>query len=383
MFKLTRNDDSKLTSWYFEIDRRLLGCVLLLIALSSIFVVSAGSVAAERIGMPWYFYLVKAIPFYCVGLVFLFVSSFLTKKQVLLVAGADLLFGLALLPLTVIAPHMINNSARFVSFGFFNVMPADIMKPGFIIMTAYFLSRMKERYGANIFCNRDAWRFDTWLSWVYYLALFGLTILIVFNHPDFGTALLYFAVFSFMVFVAGLPLSLVWVFVGTGVLMMTVAFFTLGHVHRRIMSFFTGTGDTYQVDMSVDTIRHGGLLPRADDAFVKQYLPDVHTDFIFAAIAEDLGAILACGLLVLLFFVFRRLIINATNSRDLFVLYATAGTAFLFGTQICFNMITTLNLFAPKGMTLPFVSYGGSSLLAYCLLFGMILALVREDKWKQ
>ncbi|MBE6457108.1 MAG: hypothetical protein E7008_04165 [Alphaproteobacteria bacterium] len=383
MFKLTRNDDSKLTSWYFEIDRRLLGCVLLLIALSAIFVVSAGSVAAERIGMPWYFYLVKAIPFYCVGLVFLFSSSFLSTKWVLRVSAANLLFGLALLPLTVVAPHIINNSARFVSFGFFNIMPADIMKPGFIIMTAYFLSRMKERYGANIFFNRDAWRFDTWLSWVYYLALFGLTVLIVFNHPDFGTAVLYLLVFCAMVFIAGLPLVLIPVFACIGALMLTVAFFTLGHVHRRIIAFFTGTGDTYQVDNSVDSIRHGGLLGSGDDAFVKQYLPDVHTDFIFAAIAEDLGAIMACGLLLLLFFVFRRLITNATNARDLFVLYATGGTAALFGTQICFNMLTTLNLFAPKGMTLPFISYGGSSLLAYCLLFGMILAIVREDKWKQ
>ncbi|MBQ2859207.1 MAG: FtsW/RodA/SpoVE family cell cycle protein [Alphaproteobacteria bacterium] len=383
MFKLTRNDDSKLTSWYFEIDRRLLGCVLLLIALSSIFVVSAGSVAAERIGQPWYFYLVKAIPFYCMGLVFLFASSFLTKKQVLLLAGADLIFGLALLPLTVIAPHMINNSARFVSFGFFNVMPADVMKPGFVIMTAYFLSRMKDRYGTNIFFCRDAWRFDTWLSWVYYLALFGLTLFIIFNHPDFGTAILYLAVFGAMVFISGLPLVLLPVFAVVGVGMLTVAFFTLGHVQRRLIAHFTGQGDTYQVDNSVDSIRHGGLLGSGDDAFVKQYLPDVHTDFIFAAIAEDLGAIMACGLLVLLLFVFRRLITNATNARDLFVMYATGGTAALFGTQICFNMLTTLNLFAPKGMTLPFISYGGSSLLAYCLLFGMILAIVREDKWKQ
>ena len=190
-------------------------------------------------------------------------------------------------------------------------------------------------------------------------------------------------VFCAMVFIAGLPLVLIPVFAGIGALMLTVAFFSLGHVHRRIIAFFTGAGDTYQVDNSVDSIRHGGLLGSGDDAFVKQYLPDVHTDFIFAAIAEDLGAIMACGLLLLLFFVFRRLITNATNARDLFVLYATGGTAALFGTQICFNMLTTLNLFAPKGMTLPFISYGGSSLLAYCLLFGMILAIVREDKWKQ
>ncbi len=380
---ITHSEDSKLTDWYFEIDRRLLGCVLLLIGLSTIFVVSAGSVAAERIGMPWYFYLVKAIPFYILGLIFLFGSSFLNKKWVLRLSAANLLFGLALLPLTVVAPHIINNSARFVSFGFFNIMPADIMKPGFIVMTAYFLSRMKDRYGTNIFLNKDAWRFDTWLSWIYYLALFGLVVFIVFNHPDFGTAVLYLLVFCAMVFLAGLPLMFIPVFACVGLLMLTIAFFTLGHVHRRIIAFFTGTGDTYQVDNSIDSIRHGGLLGSGDDAFVKQYLPDVHTDFIFAAIAEDLGAIMACGLLVLLFYVFRRLITNATNARDLFVLYATGGAAALFGTQICFNMLTTLNLFAPKGMTLPFISYGGSSLLAYCLLFGMILAIVREDKWKQ
>ena len=382
MFRIKRSDESKLTSWYFEIDRRLLGCVLLLILLSVIFALSAGSVAAERIGQNWHFFLVKAIPFYVLGLAVLFGASFLNKKQVLLLSGANLAFGLALLPVTVVAPHIINNSARFVSFGFVNVMPADIMKPGFVIMTAYFLAKMKEKYGANIFFNKSAWRFDTWLSWSYYLALFGIVEFIVFFHPDFGTAVLYGLVLSAMTFIAGLPLVLIPVLIGVGLLGLLTAFFTLPHVHRRIISFFTGTGDTYQVDRSVDSIRHGGLLGSGDDAFVKQSLPDAHTDFIFATIAEDLGAILACGLLVVLFFVFRRLIINATNSRDLFVLYAAGGTAALFASQVCFNMLTTLNLFAPKGMTLPFISYGGSSLLAYCLLFGMVLAIIREDKWK-
>ncbi len=379
---LKRSEESKLTSWYFETDRRLLGCVLVMILLSVIFVVSAGSIKAEHMGEPWYYFLVKATPFYVAGLIALFGASFLNKKWVLVFAGLNLVAGLALLPLTVVAPHMINNSARFVSLGFFNVMPSDIMKPGFIIMTAYFLSLMKQHYGDNIFFNKEAWRFNTWLSWAYYLPAFILFILIVFNHPDFGTSILYLGVFTAMIFIAGMPLVLIPVLGIAGFLMLVAAFFTLGHVQRRILAFFTGAGDTYQVDSSVDSIRHGGLLGSGDDAFVKQYLPDVHTDFIFAAIAEDMGAIMACGLLVLLFYVFRRLITNATNARDLFVVYATGGTAALFGTQICFNMLTTLNLFAPKGMTLPFISYGGSSLLAYCLLFGMILALVREDKWK-
>ena len=107
-----------------------------------------------------------------------------------------------------------------------------------------------------------------------------------------------------MIFIAGLPLVLIPVLAGVGVLMLIVGFFTFGHIHRRIIAFFTGTGDTYQVDNSVDAIRNGGLLGAGDDAFVKQYLPDVHTDFIFAAIAEDIGAIMSCGLLLVLFYVF-------------------------------------------------------------------------------
>ena len=133
---------------------------------------------------------------------------------------------------------------------------------------------------------------------------------------------------------------------------------------------------------SIQSIQNGGLFGQGDGSFVKQSLPDAHTDFIFAAVAEDMGAILACVLIVFLMMVLRRLIVNATAARDKFVFYATGGAAALFGTQVCINLMSTLHLFAPKGMTLPFISYGGSSLLSFCLLFGMIMAIVREDKWK-
>jgi cell division protein FtsW len=250
-------------------------------------------------------------------------------------------------------------------------------------MTAWFLAQMKNQYGDNIFFNREAWRFDRLFSWVWYLLAFLTVIAIIFNHPDFGTSILYLAVFSAMIFIAGLPWSVIPV-IGIGALMMgVVAFFTLGHVQRRIISFITGTGDTYQVDNSVDSIRHGGLLGSGDDAFVKQYLPDAHTDFIFASVVEDGGAIAGCFLLVLLFLIIRRLILTATTVRDKFVLYAISGTTALFAIQSCFNLATTLRMMPTKGMTLPFISSGGSSFLGYCLLFGFILALVREDKWKQ
>ena len=378
---MLRTEESKLTSWYFEIDRRLLGYVLALIVISVICMISAGSVAAERIGQQWDYYIIKAIPFYIFGVIFLLASSALSKKWVLRISWLNVIVGLCLLLVTLVFPHPIKGSDRFVHLMGFNIMPADIMKPGFIIVTAWFLSKMRDKFGDGMFLSRAAWQFKWW-SWWPYLAVFVPALLIIFRHPDLGTSILYLAVLCAMLFIAGLPLKVIPIMVAAGLGLLTVAFFTMSHVHNRIISFFTGTGDTYQVDQSIESIQNGGLLGSGDEAFVKQSLPDSHTDFIFAAIAEDAGAILACGLIVFLMLVLRRLILNATSARDNFVFYATGGAAALFGTQVCINLMSTLHLFAPKGMTLPFISYGGSSLLSFCLLFGMILALVREDKWK-
>ena len=378
---MLRTEESKLTSWYFEIDRKLLVYVLVMMVISVICMISAGSVAAERIGQPWNYYIVKAIPFYFIGVATLLGASMLNTKWVMRISWLNVAVGLLLLLVTLVAPHTINGSDRFVSLGFANVMPADIMKPGFIIITAWFLAKMRDAYGDDIFFNREAWRLR-WLSWWPYLGAFSAALLIIFSHPDLGTALLYLAVLCAMLFISGLPLVIIPAIALAGLGLLTIAFFTMSHVHNRIISFFTGTGDTYQVTQSIQSIQNGGLFGQGDGSFVKQSLPDAHTDFIFAAVAEDMGAILACVLIVFLMMVLRRLIVNATAARDKFVFYATGGAAALFGTQVCINLMSTLHLFAPKGMTLPFISYGGSSLLSFCLLFGMIMAIVREDKWK-
>ena len=357
MFK--RIEESKLTSWYFEIDRRLLGCVLLLVFIGMLFTVSAGSVAAERIGQPWHFFFIKMIPFYLIGLGTMFVASMLNKKWLFTLSVLNVGAGLLGLLYTLVLPKIIKGSARFISIGPFNVMPSDIMKPGFIILTAWFLARMHEKYGANIFTNRDAWRLR-WLGWWTYLGIFAPAFLIILTHPDLGTSILYFAVLSAMLFMAGLPLFIVPALIGSVALVGVFAFFTMPHVHNRVVSWATGAGDNYQVRQSIESIQHGGLLGSGDDAFVKQSLPDAHTDFIFAAIAEDVGAVVACLLLCLLLYVLKRLVTDAINARDPFVFYAAGGAAALFGTQVCINMMSTLHIFAPKGMTLPFISYGGS-----------------------
>lgn len=378
---LRRSEESKLTSWYFEIDRPLLWCVIGLIFIGMWAMVSAGSVAAERIGQPWHFFIVKALPFYAVGLVTLLVASSLNKKWVLRLSALNVVGCLGLLLVTLVAPAAVKGSARWVDLGVASVMPSDLMKPGFIVITAWFLAMMQKKYGANIFFNREVWRLR-WLSWWPYLAVFAGAFVIILTHPDLGTATLYFMVLSAMVFMAGLPLVMIPVLIGCASVFGLFAFFTMSHVHNRIVGFFTGGGDNYQIRKSIASIRHGGLLGSGDDAFVKQSLPDAHTDFVFSAIAEDSGAIVAGVLLCVMLYVLKRLVTDASRARDPFVFYVAGGAAALFGTQVCINLMSALHLFAPKGMTLPFISYGGSSFVAFCLLFGMVLAIVREDKWR-
>lgn len=380
MFK--RTEESKLTSWFFEIDRRLLYMVLLLMLIGMFFSVSAGSVVAYQKGWPWYKFLVKGLPFYGMGLVALFGASLLNKKNILKLSILDVVVGLVLLLVTFIAPTRLNNSDRFIVIsGLPNIMPADIIKPGFIILTAWFLAEMHRRFGEKLFVARDAWKLRA-PNWWMYIAVFVPALAIIFQHPDVGTSLLYLGVLICMLLIAGLPWLAFGGMIAASAGVLTLAYYIVPHVQRRINTLLTGTGDNLQVSRSVQSIRHGGFFGSGDNAFVKEGLPDAHTDFIYATIVEDLGAILAVIILCLLVYVLKLLVTDAMGARDKFVFYAVGGTAALFGIQCCINLVSTLGLFAPKGMTLPFISYGGSSLVGFCLLFGMVLAIVREDKWR-
>jgi len=379
---LRRSEESRLTSWYFEVDRKLLFAAVILMLVGMWAMVTAGSVAAERMNPPqlWHFFLLKMLPFYGMGLATMFVASALPRKLVMTVAWLNVAVCLALLATTFISPMVIKGSTRWVNVFGFSVMPADLMKPGFIIITAWFLDRMMRIAGPDgIFTSKRAWKLD---GWPVYLIFFIPALVVIFRHPDIGTAFLYAAVFFAMLFMAGLPWFMI---VGAGGLfglMGVVAFMSSAHFKARILTWLGMGGDNYQIRKSVEAIRNGGLFGSGEDAFIKQSLPDAHTDFIYSAIVEDSGALLACALIIGLFYVLKRLAANAAAARDRFVFYAAGGVLALFGIQVSINLASALGVIPPKGMTLPFISYGGSSFLAFCLTFGLLLALIREDKWK-
>ncbi len=378
-----RTDDSQLTDWYFGTDRWLLLYVGIMIFVGMIAAISTGSANSIRVhgALPWYHFFVKMFPFYIIGLGTLFVASMLNKKWVLRIAWLNVLICLPLLLFTFIHPQVVNGSTRWVVVGGIKLMPSDIMKPGFVIITAWFLTRLKAKYGDNIFLNRDAWKFN-WSSWWPYIFVFLMVLGIMFKQPDVGTSILYFSVLGIMLFVAGLPKRIIAIMAGIGTGGLIGAFFLFHHVHERMTDFVKPLDPLSQVGYAVNAIRQGGLFGMGDEAFAAENLPMAENDFVYAALVEDFGALAGCALLILFILVIKRLATAATNARDKFVLYAITGTTALFSMQICLNLATTLHMIPPKGMTLPFISFGGSSFLGFCLLFGLTLALIREDKWK-
>lgn len=375
-----RTDDSRFTDWYYGIDRKVLWCVLILILIGMIAAISTGSAMTVRKGWHWYHFFVKMLPFYIGGFATMFAISLMNKRNVMIVAWLNVIICMLLLFVTLVHPVTVNGSSRWVGIFGINIMPSDILKPGFVIVTAWFITKMKEKFGDNIF-TRDTWNFSIF-SWWTYIALFGFIALVLFKQPDIGTLMLYSAVTGCMLFIAGLPLKICAI-LGTGVVAGAIgAFFLLHHVHERVVDFFQPLDPNTQVGYSIHSIRQGGLVGMGDEAFMTEKLPMAESDFVYAALVEDFGAILACIMLCLMLYIINRLIHDARGARDPFVFYATSGAALLFAFQIAINLATTLNLMPPTGITLPFISFGGSSFFSFCLLFGMIFAIIREDKWK-
>lgn len=387
MLRITRGEDSKLTSWYFEIDKSLLRMVFGLMLVGLLALVMAGGADATRLGHPWYYFIKKAFLPYVIGLLCLFGFSMLNKKQIIRISFVGVIFCILLLFLTAFTnPLRVvkNGSSRWINIYGPTVMPSDLLKPFFIMVTAWFLSKMHKLYGNDIFLNKNVWNIKK-INWIPYLIIFAICVLVMVLQPDLGTALLYIGMLFIMMLVAGFPVKfLPWVIggvVGFGTL--AVGFLPqLAHVRERMENIFYIKPQT-QAWYSVNAIRNGGLIGSADEAFVKDALPESTNDFVFASIAEDWGALISCALIVLLFLVFNRLIKHAASARDDFVVYAVSGAAALFAGQICFNLMTALHLVIDKGMTLPFVSYGGVSFIVFCILFGMVVALVREDTWNK
>jgi cell division protein FtsW len=365
MTSFTRTDTSLLGRWWWTIDRWTLAALGLLIGAGIILTLAASPAVANRIGADSFHFVRRQFLFLAPSLALMFAISLATPLQVRRFAIVAFLGAWLLLVLTLFVGAEIKGATRWIGVGPLSIQPSEFVKPAFIVVSGWLLA---ER-GRNP-------AFPGWtLSLVLWLAVVGPLVM----QPDFGQTLLLTMVWGVQLFLAGIPMLLVMVLALMGLGGIVGGYFLLPHVASRIDRFINPeSGDTFQIDTALAAFTTGGLWGRGPgEGVVKRILPDAHTDFIFAVAGEEFGTF-ACIVLVGLFaFVVLRGFARLLQENDPFVLFAGSGLLIQFGFQALINIGVNLHLLPAKGMTLPFISYGGSSMLALAMGMGMLLALTR------
>ncbi|GER06800.1 cell division protein FtsW [Iodidimonas muriae] len=370
MSLLSRADESLVARWWWTVDRWLLVAVIFLLGAGLVLTFGASTPVAERLGLPVFHFAKRQLVFLALGLVLMITVSLASVKMVR--RGAIALFALCLvlMVVTLLFGPDYNGATRWVNVAGFTLQPAEFLKPAFAVVSAWlFAGAMDDKS----FPGRQI------ASGLFVLCA-GLLIL----QPDIGQTILLGSVWSIQMILAGLPLLWIGGLLVLGIVTVFLCYLFVPHVTERFDRFLDpSSGDTYQVDTALNAFRAGGLFGRGPgEGAVKKVLPDAHTDYIFAVAGEEFGA-LVCLIIVGVFAVIvMRGLVRLTEEEDPFIVLAAGGLLSLFGLQAMINIGVNLALLPSKGMTLPFISYGGSSMLALGLSMGMVLALTRKNRFE-
>ena len=361
-----RTDTSLFGQWWWTVDRWTLAAVAALLGFGVILILAASPAVSERLGLDSFYLARRHLALMPPALAILIAVSLLSPRWIRRLAAVGFVVALLFCVMTLLVGQEIKGATRWISLAGFSLQPSEFVKPTLAVVAAWMFALGKKEPGFP----------GTAISAGLCVLVVGLLML----QPDVGQAFIVTAAWCAQFFLAGLPLFWVALLAAAGAAALGGAYVVLPHVAQRINSFLDpSAGDRYQIERSMEAFLHGGLFGTGPgEGTVKTVLPDAHSDFIFAVAGEELG-LLACLLMVGLFaFVVLRGFGRAFHDRSLFVLLATAGLLTQFGLQTLINMASSLHLIPTKGMTLPFISYGGSSLLALALSLGMVLALTRR-----
>ena len=361
-----RVGEAILPKWWRTIDRGSLFCILILFSIGILLGLAATPSLAAKNGFEAFHYVKRQAVFGGLALLAMVVTSMMTPKLVrrLSVIGFLVAFmSIALLP--QFGTDFGKGAVRWYSLGFASIQPSEFLKPGFVVVSAWMLAASQE-------INGPPGRF--W-SLVLMMVCCGMLIF----QPDFGQACIVFFGWAVMYFVAGAPMALLLALAGLAVAIGVVAYGHSEHFARRIDGFLYPDFDpTSQLGYATNAIREGGILGvGVGEGQVKWSLPDAHTDFIIAVAAEEFGLIMVLFIIVLYMSIVVRTLLRLMRERDPFIRLAGTGLACIFGIQAFINLGVAVRLLPAKGMTLPFVSYGGSSLIAGGIAVGMLLAFTR------
>ncbi len=363
---MRRTRKNLLTEWWWTIDRPMLLVLVLILFSGLILSMAASPPVAERLGLDSFHFVKRHAFFVPIALTVMIGLTFLDPRTIRRVALAILVLSLLGMVATLLIGFTAKGSQRWITILGFSLQPSEFLKPGFVVLAAWLFAENDRRpeIPGNLFS----------------IVLFMVSVVLLVAQPDIGQTVLLSSVWGGLFFMAGMPLFWIFLLAGLGVGGLTMAYFFVPHVTGRINRFLDPeTGDTFQVDTAMDSIVRGGWLGTGPgEGMVKRILPDSHTDFIFAVLAEEFGIIVCLLLVSAYLFVVLRSLSMALKTQDLFKRLAISGLALLFGLQAVINIAVNLQLLPAKGMTLPFISYGGSSLLSVSISMGFLLALTRR-----
>ncbi len=366
MGTFSRTDNSILSTWWWTVDRWLLMSIALLITIGIVLVFGASPAVAERIGLSSFHFVERQIVFLILSVGAMFAVSLMSPVMVRRFGVILFVVCLLLLGATLVAGAEAKGARRWIQIGSFTLQASEFLKPAFIIFTAWMFS--------------ESQRNPKFPGWKISFVTFGIVVALLISQPDLGQTILVAVVWGIQLFMAGLAWFWVGALIALAFFGLLVAYFTLPHVEKRVDNFFfPSPGGNYQVDLSLNAFKNGGILGQGPgEGVVKKYLPDAHSDYIFAVAGEEFGAVI-CLLIILIFAVIViRGFVNLLKEQDMFTVLAVAGLLIQFGTQAFINLAVNLSILPSKGMTLPFISYGGSSMLSLAVGMGMILSLTRR-----
>ncbi|ABD88849.1 putative lipid II flippase FtsW [Rhodopseudomonas palustris] len=362
---ISREQRTPFSEWWWTVDKLLLAAIVVLMLGGVILSLAASPPVATRIGLDPFHFFNRHVLFLLPSFIVLIAVSFLSPRQIRRSALIVFAISIALIVATLLLGPEVKGSRRWITILGLNIQASESAKPAFVVLAAWLFSESARRPEMPA------------TSMAVGLLLSLVSVLVM--EPDFGQTMLILMVWGALFFIAGMRIVWVMGLAGLAAGGLFAAYLLVPHVAGRIKRFMNpASGDTYQVDTAMEAFSNGGWFGLGPgEGIAKRSLPDSHTDFVFAVGAEEFGIILCLALLALFAFVVIRTLSRAYSCEDLFSRFAASGLAILFGVQAAINMAVNLQLIPAKGMTLPFISYGGSSMISLAYGVGMMLALTR------
>jgi cell division protein FtsW len=363
---VSRLERTPFAAWWWTIDRPLLAALLALMLGGIVLSLAASPPVASRLGLEPFYFVSRHVLYLIPALIVLLATSFLPPRHIRRLALIVFVLSVVLVAATIHFGAEVKGARRWIVLLGINIQPSEFLKPAFVILIAWL-------FGES--ARRPEMPANTIALALLFVAVTGLVL-----QPDFGQTMLVALVWSALFFLAGMRLIWMAGLGGAAAVGLVTAYLLVPHVARRIERFRDpSSGDTFNIDQALESFQRGGWFGRGPgEGTVKRILPESHTDFVFAVAAEEFGIVLCLVLVAVFTFIVVRALRHALRTEDPFVRFAAAGLAMLFGLQSAINMAVNLHLMPAKGMTLPFISYGGSSMISLAYGMGMLLALMRE-----